>query len=392
MSNNELIKPHGGGELVSILLSGDEKNSEIERSKSMKRVQITTREAGDLIMIGIGGFTPLKGFMGYDDWRGVVTEMKMADGTFWPIPITLSVSEEEAASINEGDEIALYGNESDEIRAIMKVEEKYSIEKDLECREVYKTNDKNHPGVKMVLEQKEVNLGGSVRVLSEGEFPNKFAGIYHRPDESRKIFSDNGWKRIAWLQLRHPMHRSHEYLAKIALEVSDGIYIHQLVGNLREGDIPADVRNKCIQVLADNYFKEGTVLVGGYPLDMRYAGPREALLHALFRQNYGCTHMIIGRDHAGVGSYYGAFDAQDIFLQIPENALKILTLPIDWTFYCYKCNSMSSTKTCPHNAEDRLMLSGTKLRELLANGEEVPEHFSRPEVLKILQEYYATLS
>ena len=392
MSSDGLIKPHGSDELVVLLLSGDEKNSEIERSKTMKRIEITNREAGDLIMLGIGGFTPLKGFMGRDDWNGVVTEMKKADGTFWPIPITLSVSEEDAASINEGDEIALYSSESDEVRATMKVAEKYSIDKQLECNEVYKTDDENHPGVKMVLEQKKVNLGGSVKVLSEGEFPDKFAGIYHKPDESRKIFSDNGWKRIACLQLRNPMHRSHEYLAKIALEVSDGIYIHQLVGNLKEGDIPADVRNSCIQILADNYFKKGTVLVGGYPLDMRYAGPREALLHALFRQNYGCTHMIIGRDHAGVGSYYGAFDAQDIFLQIPENALKIVTFPIDWTFYCYKCNSMSSTKTCPHDAEDRLMLSGTKLRELLASGEEVPEYFSRPEVLKILQEYYSSLS
>ena len=387
-----MIMPHGSDELVILLLSGDEKNGEIERSKSMKKVEVTNREAGDLIMLGIGGFTPLKGFIGSDDWRGIVTEMKMIDGTFWPIPITLSVSEEEAASINEGDEIALYSSESDEIRATMKVEEKYSIDKHLECMEVYKTDDENHPGVKMVLEQKEVNLGGSVRVLSEGVFPIKFAGIYHKPDESRKIFNDNGWKRIACLQLRNPMHRSHEYLAKIALEISDGIYIHQLVGNLKEGDIPADVRNSCIKVLTENYFKEGTVLVGGYPLDMRYAGPREALLHALFRQNYGCTHMIIGRDHAGVGSYYGAFDSQDIFLNIPENALKITTLPIDWTFYCYKCNSMSSTKTCPHNAEDRLMLSGTKLREMLARGEEVPEHFSRPEVLEILQEYYLNLS
>ena len=392
MSGNGLIKPHGSDELVTLLLSGDEKNSEIERSESMKRIEMTNREAGDLIMLGIGGFTPLNGFMGYDDWKGVVTEMKTSGGTFWPIPITLSVSEEDSASINEGDEIALYSNESDEIRATMKVNEKYSIDKQLECNEVFKTDDENHPGVKMVLEQKEVNLGGSVKVLSEGDFPQKFAGIYHKPDESRKKFSDNGWKRIACLQLRNPMHRSHEYLAKIALEISDGIYIHQLVGNLKEGDIPADVRNSCIQILTENYFKEGTVLVGGYPLDMRYAGPREALLHALFRQNYGCTHMIIGRDHAGVGNYYGAFDAQDIFLQIPEKALKIEILPIDWTFYCYKCNSMSSTKTCPHNAEGRLMLSGTKLRELLASGEEVPEHFSRPEVLKILQEYYATLS
>ncbi len=392
MIEDNLITPHGSNELRLLLLQGEELNDEMKRSTSLKRVELTGRETGDLIMLGIGGFTPLSGFMNHDDWKGVVSEMKLSDGIFWPIPVTLSVSEEEASGISGGDEIALYSSEYDEIMATMKIEDKYTIDKNLEASEVYKTNDVEHPGVKMVMEQKEVNLAGSVKVLSEGIFPEKFAGIYHRPDESRKIFSDNGWRRIACLQLRNPMHRSHEYLAKIALEISDGIYIHQLVGNLKEGDIPAEVRNRCIQILADNYFKEGTVLVGGYPLDMRYAGPREALLHALFRQNYGCTHMVIGRDHAGVGKYYGAFDAQDIFLQIPEEALNIEILPIDWTFYCYECNGMSSTKTCPHDAENRLMLSGTKLRELLANGEEVPENFSRPEVLEILKEYYSSQS
>ena len=275
--------------------------------------------------------------------------------------------------------------------AIMKVEDKYTIDKYLESLEVYKTDDLNHPGVKMVMEQKEVNLGGSLKVLSEGIFPEKFAGVYQQPRESRQLFSEKGWRRIACLQLRNPMHQSHEYLAKIALEVSDGLYIHQLVGNVKEGDIPADVRAKCIETLVDNYFVEGSVVIGGYPLDMRYAGPREALLHALFRQNYGCTHLIVGRDHAGVGDYYGPFDSQKIFDEIPEEALKINILPIDWTFYCSGCEGMSSTKTCPHGEEERLMLSGTRLRNLLSAGEEVPEHFSRPEVLKILKEYYEGL-
>ncbi|MCH7886718.1 MAG: sulfate adenylyltransferase [Candidatus Marinimicrobia bacterium] len=389
--SNELIPPHGGNDLNILLLKGEEKEEELRRSDSLKKIEISSREAGDLIMLGIGGFTPLDGFMIHDDWKSVVGEMQTSNGTFWPIPITLSISEEESFSVSIGDEVALQSPETDETMAIMKVEDKYTVDKNLESLEVYKTDDLNHPGVKMVMEQKEVNLGGSLKVLSEGIFPEKFAGVYQQPRESRQLFSEKGWRRIACLQLRNPMHRSHEYLAKIALEVSDGLYIHQLVGNVKEGDIPADVRAKCIETLVDNYFVEGSVVIGGYPLDMRYAGPREALLHALFRQNYGCTHLIVGRDHAGVGDYYGPFDSQKIFDEIPEEALKINILPIDWTFYCSGCEGMSSTKTCPHGEEERLMLSGTRLRNLLSAGEEVPEHFSRPEVLEILKEYYEGL-
>jgi len=388
MSENKLINPHGSDELKVLLLSGDEKNSELERAKSMKTVDITSRESGDLIMLGIGGFTPLDGFMGQDDWKSVTSDMQMSDGTFWPIPITLSVTQDDAESIEIGSEIALFSSETEEIMATMKIDDKYSIDRSKECMDVFKTDDSEHPGVKMVMEQKAVNLGGSVKVFSEGVFPEKFAGVYHRPEESRRIFEEKGWRRIAVLQLRNPMHRSHEYLAKIALEISDGLYIHQLVGNLKPGDIPGEVRTECITALVDNYFVPGSVVIGGYPLDMRYAGPREALLHALFRQNYGCTHLIVGRDHAGVGSYYSPFDAQDIFLEIPKDSLNITILPIDWTFYCFACNEMSSTKTCPHDKEKRLMLSGTELRRLLSEGEEVPEHFSRPEVLKILKKYY----
>ncbi len=386
-----MIPPHGGNDLNILLLKGEEKEEELRRSDSLKKMEISSREAGDLIMLGIGGFTPLDGFMTHDDWKSVVWEMQTSNGTFWPIPITLSISEEESSSVSIGDEVALYSPETDETMAIMKVEDKYTVDKNLESLEVYKTDDSNHPGVKIIMEQKEVNLGGSLKVLSEGIFPEKFAGVYHQPRESRQLFSEKGWRRIACLQLRNPMHRSHEYLAKIALEISDGLYIHQLVGNVKEGDIPADVRAKCIETLVDNYFVEGSVLIGGYPLDMRYAGPREALLHALFRQNYGCTHLIVGRDHAGVGEYYGPFDSQKIFDEIPEEALKINILPIDRTFYCSGCEGMSSTKTCPHGEEERLTLSGTRLRNMLSAGEEVPENFSRPEVLEILREYYEGL-
>lgn len=391
MSITKLISPHGAPELKILLLEGSQRREELDRAKTLPQVRLTSREVGDLIMLGIGGFTPLGGFMGHDDWKGVCAEMKTAQGLFWPIPITLSASREVAEGLKIGRDVALVNAEDGEIMGTMTVTEKYAIDKDYECRQVFRTNDPAHPGVKMVMEQAEVNLAGPVRVLSESTFPAEFAGLYQRPAESRRLFQEKGWKTIAALQLRNPMHRSHEYLAKIALEVSDGLYIHQLVGKLKPGDIPADVRVKCIQALVDNYFVKDTVIQGGYPLDMRYAGPREALLHAVFRQNFGCTHLIVGRDHAGVGDYYGPFDAQNIFHEIPEGALLLKPLPIDWTFWCFKCGGMVSMKTCPHQKEDRLFLSGTALRKGLSEGGDIPAEFSRPEVLAILREYYAGL-
>jgi len=389
----KLISPHGSPELITLLLEGEELKQEMQKAESLLKVNISSRESGDLIMLGIGGFTPLTGFMGQDDWKNVCAEMKMPsmNGLFWPIPVTVSTDKETADKINIGDEVALFSDEYGEMMATMKVEEKYTIDKDFECQHVYKTVDPEHPGVKMVMDQKEVNLAGPVKVLSEGPFPTEFKGIYQRPEESRKIFEEKGWKTIAALQLRNPMHRSHEFLAKIALEVSDGLYIHQLVGKLKPGDIPADVRVKCIDALVEHYFVKDSALQGGYPLDMRYAGPREALLHALFRQNFGCTHMIIGRDHAGVGNYYGPFDAQDIFDELWDGALLCQPLKIDWTFWCFKCGGMASMKTCPHTKEDRLLLSGTMLRKSLSEGLDVPAEFSRPEILAILREYYAGL-
>lgn len=388
-----LVNPHGKEKkLKPLLLHGAELEEEKKKAKTLTQVRITSREVGDLIMMGIGGFTPLTGFMGYDDWKGVCAEYKMADGTFWPIPITVSTTEGQADSIKINEEIALVSEETGEIMATMKVTEKYKIDKAYECKQVFRTVDMEHPGVMMVMKQEEVNLAGPVKVLSEGAFPKEYPGIYLRPAETRKIFEEKGWSTVAALQLRNPMHRSHEYLAKIAIETCDGVLIHQLLGKLKPGDIPADVRVKAINVLVEHYFVKDTCIQAGYPLDMRYAGPREALLHALFRQNYGCSHMIIGRDHAGVGEYYGPFDAQKIFDEIPKDALETKPLKIDWTFYCYKCDGMASMRTCPHGKEDRLILSGTKLRKMLSEGEEVPDHFSRPEVLKILREYYQGLT
>ncbi len=383
------IRPHGSDHLMPLLLEGAARDAELKRAAGLPRVVISSREAGDLIMLGIGGFTPLTGFMGKADWEGVCRDMKLQSGVFWPIPITLSVDRATAGALKTGDSIALAEPETGEILATMEVREQYGIDRAFECERVFRTVDPEHPGVKMVMEQKDVNLGGPVKVLSESTFPAEFPGLYMRPAESRRIFAERGWKTIAALQLRNPMHRSHEYLAKIALEINDGVFIHQLVGNLKPGDIPADVRARCIDALVDGYFLKESVLQGGYPLDMRYAGPREGLLHGLFRQNFGCTHMIIGRDHAGVGNYYGPFDAQNIWSEIPAGSLEIEMLPIDWTFWCYKCGGMISMRTCPHGKEDRLFLSGTALRKGLSEGGEIPAEFSRPEVLAILKEYYA---
>jgi sulfate adenylyltransferase len=322
------------------------------------------------------------------------------------------VDKADADAINQGDEIALCDPDTNEIMGTMKVTEKYEMteaDKKFECERVYmgegtptaeefwKIAGEDHPGVQMVMAQKEFNLAGQVKVLSEGEYPTKYAGVYMRPEESRRIFEEKGWSEIAALQLRNPMHRSHEYLCKIAVEVCDGVYIHSLVGNLKPGDIPADVRVRCIDTLVKNYFVDQNVVQGGYPLDMRYAGPREGLLHATFRQNYGCSRMIIGRDHAGVGDFYGMFEAQTIFDKIPQpekpgKALLCKPLKIDWTFYCYKCDGMASLRTCPHGKEDRVLLSGTMLRKLLSEGGELPDHFGRDEVVAILREYYEGLT
>jgi len=371
---SKLVPPHGG-KLVSRLVIGEELTEARGRAARLQKVRMTSRETSDLIMIGMGAFSPANGFMGREDWKGICDELKMVNGVFWPIPITLSVSEGEASGLKEGNEVALVDGESAELMGSMEIEEKYTIDKQYECKET----------------QGEYNIAGPVKVFSELDYPDLFSGLYARPEDTRAIFDARGWQMIAALQLRNPMHRSHEYLAKIALEVSDGLFIHQLVGKLKEGDIPAEVRVQCVQVVIDHYFPKERVVTKVYPMEMRYAGPREALLHAVFRQNYGASHMIIGRDHAGVGDCYGPFDAQKIFYDIPEDALAIKMLPIDWTFYCYKCKGMASFKTCPHGKQDHLLLSGTLLRTMLTHGDPVPAEFSRPEVLAILREYYAGL-
>ena len=386
MSN--LVPPHGSNILNPLALSGDRLNTEVDKANSLPTITCSSREAGDIIMLGIGGFTPLDGFMNKADWQGVCDSMTMSNGLFWPIPITLSTDDED---IIEGDEIAIVSPENNKIIATMKVSEKYTIDKEHECNKVYKTTDLEHPGVVMVMSQGKYNLAGPVKVLSDGGFPGQYGDLYMTPMQTRSYFEEKGWKTIAAFQTRNPMHRSHEYLAKVAVEICDGIMIHSVLGGLKPGDIPADVRSEAIAKLIENYFVDNTVLQSGYPLDMRYAGPREALLHALFRQNYGCTHLIVGRDHAGVDDYYGPFDAHNIFDEIAEDALITKALKIDWTFWCHKCGGIASMKTCPHTADDRVLLSGTKVRKMLSDGEDLPDTFSRPEVAKVLQAYYADI-
>ncbi len=384
------LPPHGGT-LRPLLAAADERAELLGRAPSLRRVRLTSRETSDLIMLASGAFSPLGGFMTRRDYDGVVAEMRLADGTLWPVPITCAVTAAEAGGIALGSEVALADGESDELMAVLRVEEKYPYDKKREARHVFRTEDEKHPGVAKLYAQPEVLLGGPVRVLSEGPYPAQYGEAYARPAETRALFAAKGWTTVAAFQTRNPIHRSHEYCTKIALEICDGVLIHPLVGKLKADDIPADVRMKCYQALLDNYYPKDRVALRVYPMEMRYGGPREAVLHAVFRQNYGCSHIIIGRDHAGVGSYYGPFDAQKIFAEIPAGALAIKTLNIDWTFWCFKCGGMASTKTCPHPPADRLMISGTKLREMLAAGEMPPVEFSRPEVLRILMDYYKSL-
>jgi sulfate adenylyltransferase len=388
---SKLVPPHGSDALMPLLLPEVERGEALKRAATLKSVPMTSRETSDFLMLGMGAYTPLSGFMGHDDWRTVCSEMRLADGLFWPIPITLSASRDIADSIAAGETVALVDRDSGETMGLLDVTEKYVIDGAFEANHVFRTADPKHPGVAKVLGQGEVNIAGRVTALSEGLYPKQYKGLYFRPEETRAIFAEKGWSRVAAFQTRNPMHRSHEHLVKIAIEICDGVLVHQVLGALKSGDVPAEVRVKAVDALTQNYFVPGTYVQAGYPIEMRYAGPREALLHAVFRQNFGCSHLVVGRDHAGVGSYYGPFDAQHIFDTIPDDSLVIQPLKIDVTFYCYRCGGMATARTCPHGKEERLDISGTRLREMFAKGETIPAEFSRPEVVAILSQYYRSL-
>ena len=382
-----LVKPHGHSELNPRLVAETQRPDHLAEAKTLRTIRMTSRELSDLLMFGMGAYSPLEGFMNEESWRKCCTDYTTDQGLFWPIPITVSVPEDVASSISLGETIALI-DENATIYGTLKVDEKYTIDKELECREVYKTLDPEHPGVEKVMSQEPINLAGAVTVLNEGVYPATYKGLYLKPEETRSIFEKNNWSTVAAFQTRNPMHRSHEHLAKIAIEICDGLLIHQVLGALKPGDIPADIRVAAIDALVENYFVPGTAIQAGYPIEMRYAGPREALLHALFRQNFGCSHLVVGRDHAGVGDYYGPFDAHHIFDEIPKGSLETQPLKIDIAFYSYKCGGMATGRTCPSDESQRLNISGTRLREMLANGEPVPEEFSRPEVIEVLRRHY----
>lgn len=387
----QLTPPHGGA-LKPLILEGEALNERRAQAESFPKIRMSSRETSDLIMLAMGAFSPLDGFMRKADYEPTVTDMVMADGTLWPIPITLSVSDEEAAQLKDGEPAALVDDESGELMGCMVVEERYTYDKKKEAKEVFCTDDEAHPGVAKVYAQGDTLIGGRVEVFSELHYPEQYGDYYARPAETRALFEEKGWHTVAAFQTRNPIHRSHEYCTKIALEICDGILIHPLVGKLKAGDIPAEVRMECYEALLKNYYPSDRVACKVYPMEMRYGGPREAVLHAVFRQNYGCSHLIIGRDHAGVGDYYGPFDAQNIFDGIPDDKLHIKPLKIDWTFWCNACEGMASTKTCPHGKEEHVMISGTKLRGMLSEGQYPPKEITRPEVAEILMNYYKNQS
>jgi sulfate adenylyltransferase len=385
-----LVPPHGSNQLTPLLIAKSDRKNALKKAKNLSKVTMTSREMSDLLLLSMGAYTPLGGFMGKADWLSVCTDMKLEDGTFWPIPITLSVSEKYASTVEIGTEVALVDDATQIVMGILLVTECYEFDKEFESERIFGTTDVNHPGVAKVKEQKPFNLAGAVKVIDEGWYPIEFGDLYIRPDESRALFNKLGWSKVAAFQTRNPMHRSHEHLVKISIELTDGVFIHQTLGKLKSGDIPASVRVEAINEMVEGYFPEGSVVQAGYPIEMRYAGPREALLHAVIRQNFGCSHLIVGRDHAGVGNYYGMFDSQNIFDELWENALVTQPLKIGITFYCHKCDGMASAKTCPHDENCRVHISGTLQREMLQNKEEISPKFSRPEVVAVLRKYYDT--
>jgi sulfate adenylyltransferase len=377
------IAPHGG-ELTNRVLSGEEREEALDRARTLKGLQLKSLiNLSDLELLAIGAFSPLTGFMVKDDYDRVVQDMHLYSGLVWSVPVTLAVEEQEAAEISEGQDVTLW--QDDTPLAIMTVAEKYQRDTAKEAREVYRTQEEAHPGVDRLYRHGSNLLGGDIWLLNWPQ-PREFPEFRHTPAQTRRMFAGRGWRRIVGFQTRNPIHRAHEYIQKTAMEITDGLFLHPLVGETKTDDIPADVRMRSYEAILRDYYPADRVLLGVFPAAMRYAGPREALFHALARKNYGCTHFIVGRDHAGVGNYYGTYDAQRIFEEFEPEEIGITPLFFDYTFYCRKCGSVVSAKTCPHTKEDWIYLSGTQVRQMLERGEMLPEEFTRPEVSKILME------
>jgi len=381
------IAPHGGV-LVDRVLRGQVREAVRERAGQMVRIPLGRMGLSDLELVATGAFSPLTGFMCQADYERCVEEMRLTNGLLWTIPVTLAVKKSLANRIQEGQEVALC--EEGRVLAVMEVAEKHPYDREVkerEARQVYQTTDEAHPGVARIYRQGEVLLGGDVWLVDwPGACKTEFPELRHTPAETRRLFARRGWRSVVGFQTRNPIHRAHEYIQKTALEIVDGLFLHPLVGETRPDDIPADVRIASYQAILRDYYPAERVILGVFPAAMRYAGPREAIFHAVARKNYGCTHFIVGRDHAGVGDYYGTYDAQDIFDQFPPEDIGIVPLRFEHAFYCKKCGGVVSAKTCPHGPEERVFLSGTQVRQMLERGEMLPEEFTRPEVARVLLE------
>ena len=382
MTQNDPIAPHGGT-LVDLLVTGPEAESLEREAENRPKITVNERELSDLEMLAVGALSPLRGFVGERDYRSILDSMHLENGLAWTIPVTLSLTDEEAKRVGGADAVALVAEEGGRPLALLEISGVFKRDREREAVAVFGTEDVEHPGVAALHKAGDFCLAGDLKVLRTPEHGD-FLEYRLTPAQTRAAFRERGWRSVVGFQTRNPIHRAHEYIQKCALEIVDGLLVHPLVGATKADDVPPDVRMRCYEALFDGYYPKDRAMVSVFPAAMRYAGPKEAIWHAIARKNYGCTHFIVGRDHAGVGSYYGTYDAQKIFEQFEADELGIMPLKFEHSFWCNACEGMGSPKTCPHDAEDRVSLSGTKVREMLRDGERPPQEFSRPEVADIL--------